>query len=438
MDSRTEFETATPQAELAERRLLAAILRDNNCAFEAMSRLQAGDFYLESRQKLFAFFCRLVEQGKPFDLSSVSESLMKARKLNSVGGMDGLIGISDALGVESSIPRYCDEILTASRHRKLIHLLGETLDKAQSSDADPDELIGQIQNFTIAVTRHSEQETVAQVAQSVMKQILDIHSGQKIAGGISTSLKGLDEITAGIKPGEYIVIAGRTGQGKSSLARQIVLNAAKSGNRPLFCTIEMTKENLVQCMAATESRVPFDLILDPRYMTQEQLEKVAQSVKQIQELPLEIDDMSGMELSELCARIRSRIIRGTDLVVVDYLQLIRVRGADSDYDRVTKASAALRELANVTKVPVIALSQLRRPTDEKEPAPSIYGLKESGNIENDAFQVWLIFRPKTNETGSWRYTGMDQIIVGKNRNGPCDTIPVVYEGPYLNFKMREK
>jgi replicative DNA helicase len=126
-----------------------------------------------------------------------------------------------------------------------------------------------------------------------MKQILDIHSGQKIAGGISTSLKGLDEITAGIKPGEYIVIAGRTGQGKSSLARQIVLNAAKSGNRPLFCTIEMTKENLVQCMAATESRVPFDLILDPRYMTREQLEKVAESVKQIQELPSTLTTQAG-------------------------------------------------------------------------------------------------------------------------------------------------
>jgi replicative DNA helicase len=438
MDIRHEVEYVTPQADLAEKRLLSAILHDNNCAHEAMGVIASQDFYLDTRQRLYGFFCGLIERGKPFDAQSVIEALQKASKLVSVGGLSAIFEITESLGMANSVQAYCQEILQASRHRKLIHVLNDSLANAMQETSDPDEVIADIQNATIEMTAKGEQETVSDVAQAVMTQILEIKAGNRIPGGIPTSLSGLDEITAGIKPGEYIVIAGRTGQGKSSLARQIALNASKIGHKPMFCTIEMTKFNLMQCMAATESRVPFDLIQDSRYMSQQQLEEVAQAIRRIQALPLEMADTSGLDIGELCARIRARIMRGVDLVFVDYLQLVRVRGANTDYERVTKSSAALRELANITKVPIVAISQLSRPKDEKEPPPTIYGLKESGNIENDAFQVWMIYRPREgNGDGRWHYTGLDQIIVGKNRNGPCDTIPVVYEGPFLNFKMRE-
>lgn len=437
MATRTENPTFTPQANLAEARLLSAILTDNNCAFEAMSLVRPEDFYLEPRRRMFSMFCKLAEQGKPFDHKSVYEALDKAKKLDSVGGWSGFDEISEALGLPRMVSEYATEIVNAAKHRSLIRVLSESLDKATCGEYGPDEIIANVQNFTLSSVRFSPQESVSEIAQRVMTHILDIRSGQRLPGGISTSLTGLDEITAGIKPAEYIIIAGRTGQGKSSLARQITLHAAKNGHRPLFCTIEMSRENLVQCMAASESQVPFELIQDPRFMTDAQLEKVAEAMKRIQELPFDIEDMAGVELSELCARIRARIVRGYDLIFVDFLQIIRVHGADGDYDRVTKASAALRELAAVTKVPVVALSQLRRPGDGKESIPTIYGLKESGNIENDAFQVWLIYRPKQNNgEGSEWYTKKDQIIVGKNRNGPCDSIPVEYEGPFLTFKMR--
>lgn len=438
MATRTENPTLTPQADVAELRLLSAILADNNCVFEAMALVRAEDFYLESRRRMFSLFCKLAEQGKPFDAKSTIEALDKAKKLESVGGFRAFNDVIDAMGLSRRVSDYATEIVNASRHRALIRMLAESLDKATSGEYQPDEIIANVQNFTLSSVRFTSQESVSEVAHRVMNHILDIRSGQRIPGGIGTSLTGLDETTAGIKPAEYIIIAGRTGQGKSSLARQITLHAAKNGHKPLFCTIEMSRENLVQCMAASEARVPFELIQDPRFMTDEQLEKVAEAVKRIQGLPFEIEDMAGVELSELCARIRARIVRGFDLVLVDYLQIVRVHGADGDYDRVTKASAALRELAAVTKVPVVALSQLRRPGDDKERVPTIYGLKESGNIENDAFQVWLIHRPKqSNGEGSEWYTKHDQIIVGKNRNGPCDTIPVEYEGPYLTFKMRQ-
>lgn len=426
------MDSTEPRADLWERRLLATVIHHNSWIHEARARLRATDFYSEGHQKLFSFLARLSEANKPFDFQTISESLVKSGKVDSIGGIQTLFGIQESPFDRGQFSRYCDEILSASRHRRLITLLQRKLNEATSEESDPNRIIGELQQETLSLIHSEIQESTAGTVARVVEKAREIRSGKRESGGISTSIPALDSLTSGLKPAEYIVAAGRTGDGKSSLSRQIASYAAKNGHTPLICSPEMTRENIVECLASSISEVPYDLVQHPQFMTNEQWANFSTACEFIGKLPLQVDDTSGVEVGELCSRIRARIMRGVDLVIIDYLQLIRVRGAESDYDRVTKASAAFRDLAKITRVPILALSQLRRTGKETTERPTIYELKESGNIENDAFQVWLIYRPRENG----KYTGKDEIIVGKNRNGPCDTIPVFCRAPIFRFEER--
>jgi replicative DNA helicase len=431
--------TALPTAEGSAESVLASMMVNNASGLTAMAILKEDDFFLERHRKLYRFFCTMIEKGKSFDQITVIDALMRRKKLAEVGGVEAVAGLTDNYPVHK-IETYCHQVLAASRQRQLINLANSTLSKAWEQGCEVDEIIGDVQNTMIAMTMRGEKSaTMEEVAQQVMADIMAKRDGSKKARGISTTFDDLDTATNGINPGDYVIIAGRTGQGKSSFARQIALQAAQDGEEVVYVTYEMTKENLMQCLISTESGVAFDLIRDPRFMTIQQLDEVAQSAARIRALPLEIDDCSGRDISELCARLRAHRMRGKKLAIVDQLQMIPDRSADSEYMKVTHCSAMLRDLAKQTLMPVVALSQLKRPPEESENSePTIYGLKQSGDIENDAFTVWLIYRPKEKDPidGKKRFTGMDKIIIGKNRNGPLDTVLCGFVGPQLKFVTR--
>jgi replicative DNA helicase len=198
----------------------------------------------------------------------------------------------------------------------------------------------------------------------------------------------------------------------------------------------------VQCFLATWAEINFSDTLDPQFLKMGEIEKLAVAASEFGALPIDIIDVAGIDLGELEAQCKWRIANGAGLILVDYLQLVRVRGMKERYDRVTAVSASLRDLPKMKPwlCPIIALSQLSRPEKGREnQEPTLYDLKESGNIENDAVQVWLIYRPQQRDEVTDRkvWTGVDWIIVGKNRFGPQGHVPVRYNGPHLKFVPRE-
>lgn len=432
------LEGGLPASPEAEKAILGAILLDNYALSQAHEfGLRSDEFSLDANRKLFSAFSRMQAKGKPIDIITAVEHIGK--HVTEIGGIAYLSSLTEGLPHRSSIKNYCQIVRAKATLRKLINACQIALADA-IEQKEPEHVVAALEASLISMANEgSDQKSTAEVARDVFTRIMRIRAGEVDPLGMQTGIASLDELTGGIHKGEYIVLAGRTGHGKSSLARQIAWAVAKTGKKVKYCSIEMTKENMIECLASPIARVNFEKIRNPRYMANVELERVAEAIRDIRESTLEIDDKAGMDVVELCARIRASIMQGAELIIVDYLQMVGVRGEKDKRVAVSLVSAALRDLAKTTGVPIVALSQLKRPEQGSENRePTLFDLKESGDIENDAFQVWLIYRPKqkSDDTGLWTFTGIDWLLVAKQRNGPVGSVGVVYRGPLLTFDAR--
>jgi replicative DNA helicase len=426
---------------VAEKSVLGSILLQPELLSEAQAILKAEDFSLDSHRRIFRGMAWLGDHGKPLDLVTLSDFLSKHKQLATIGGSEYLSGLLDGVPDRISVAHHAEIVLEKCKLRALVHTSISVQQKVTEGIASANEIIGEVEDVLIRVLKRggSKQESIFETGSKIVQRLWMARKEMRPCLGFSSSLPDLDELTGGVRDHEYVIIAARTGHGKSSLASQMAVANAQTGKKVGVYSFEMTKENLVERMASTISGVDFNLIRDPRYMPASDMERVAEAIKAISELPIRIDDSAGLDITELTARIRSNIMQGEELCIVDYLQLVHCKAYKETYDRVTAVSAALRDLAKITGVPVVALAQLRRPEQGRENRePTIYDLKESGNIENDAFQIWLIYRPQErDERDNWNWSGKDKIIVGKNRNGPLGNVMTVYDGRNVTFRPRQ-
>jgi replicative DNA helicase len=210
------------------------------------------------------------------------------------------------------------------------------------------------------------------------------------------------------------------------------LNALE-GTRVHVFTPEVTAEQFFSMLLPLASNIPFYKVRRPKMLNPAELQEVLAATDRILQLPMTIDDTSGIEIGELVAKAKMHISRGAQLVIVDYLQLVNARNAKTERERVNAVSGGLRDLAKQTRVPVIALSQLSRPGERNvNERPTLYHLKESGNLEQDAYSVLLLYRPQ-NDQG---FTGDDEVIVGKQRFGDTATVNVKFNKARVTFEAR--
>lgn len=436
MPSEKTLERIMPQSLEAERVILGAIMLDPKLVNEAAECVRPEDLYLDAHRRIYQAMLDLNAANKPVDIIHLADVLTRKRELESIGGVAYVASLIDGVPHQESLQSWNEIVLESARARFLISMSNRTISKLLDL-ADTTEIVAEVEADIIKVLSRGrrEAESNMEVAQRIFRNLMGIRDGKRRAMGLSTGIEDIDELTTGYKRGEYHILAGRTGQGKSSLKLQSMLVNAKQGHKVLDCTLEMSHENQVERLIAMESRVDYSDIRDPRWLNEIEMEKIAAAGKFIGELPILIDDVSGIESSELCARIKMHIMKSkVELVFVDYLQNVRCRRYDKAYDRVTAASGDLRDLAKTTGIPVVALSQLSRAEKGNEnKRPQISDLKESGNIENDAFSVGMIYRPK-HQGGGWN--GEDEYIIGKQRNGPTGYAAVQFNGPTLTFRKR--
>jgi len=426
------LEHTAPQNSDLERTVLGLIILDNR-HFQNAAALQPEDFSDYSNRMIFRRMGDLVSQNQPIDLATLADELQARRELDSVGGVEWLARLIDGVPDQPNIEHYIKRLKGHSNRRKLI--AAAELVITQANDGCPlSDISAKFTQSTLAI-ESGTQQTIS-TPSDFMPEVLRELEQQSLAGGLvglSTGIDSLDTLTGGLRAGELTVVGALAGVGKTALATQMLAANASAGIPCGFFSVEMSRWDVGKRFLPALTKLTSRKIRHPNLIAKDEWGELAAGAAQAGGWPLWVDDSGSLTLSDLLARARLFISRmGVKLLVVDYLQLIRAEGRDLR-ERVGAIADALRQLAKAERIPIVLLSQLRRPQNVNDP-PTMSELKESSDIEYHAFVVLLIHSPLAPDGSP---TGQDVIIIGKNRNGLRGPIPVLFDSRTLRFYPRE-
>lgn len=446
--------TATlPNSVEAEQNVLCCIMRNQDIQLEIIAQLDESDFYQQNHAIIFAAMQQIsvqshkvgdADQIDTVNFATVIDCLRRNGKLSQVGDIDYIMRLNDLLPGTSNYDEYVAIVKRCSTMRKLIDICGKVTQKAYSS-ASAEEAITYAEESIFQLSQGGSNGGLVNLAQDVARTMLKINErfvNPDAFKGIQTGFRQFDYMTNGLHPGELIVLAARPGVGKSALAMNIVENVAKQGHTVAVFSLEMSNEQLLERMLSAMSTVPLQFIKNGHLPAGEQdLAKLRRAQEVIcSNMNLYGNDYPNVKPSEIssqCRRLKAQ--HGLDLVVIDYIQLMS-GGTDPKQGRQAEVAAitrALKLMAKELKVPVIALSQLKRDVDARNAQkgkeggsgePVLSDLRESGAIEQDADIVLFIHKEK-DENGSVKHS----LIVAKHRNGETGNIPLVWLGKYVRF-----
>jgi replicative DNA helicase len=422
-----------PASTEAERSILGAIIMDNRAFNEAAECLQPGDFSLDSHRRIYARMMDLSESARPIDLVMLVEELDRHRETETVGGAEYVASLVSGLPDRPSIAHYVRIAKEKAQLRGLISAAQVTIARALDSERATEIAGGLLQ--TILDIEAQAQTNHALTGRDFMPEVLRELEQQANLGsliGLPTGLDSLDLVTGGLRKGELIVIGAQPGAGKTALACQMIAANANDGNPVGVFSLEMSRWDLGKRFLSTVTSISASKIRHPGHIKKEEWTALAAGAAEVAEWPVWFDDSGTISIPELLARARLFITRmKAKLIVVDYLQLVRADAREMR-ERVGKVADALRQLAKAERIPVVLLSQLRRPKDVND-APTIIDLKESGDIEAHAHVVLLLHVPNA---ADGKPIGTDTIIVAKNRNGSKGPVPVTFSPQKLRFYPR--
>ncbi len=436
------LEKLPPQNLDAEQSVLGAVLLDNHALNRALELLSPDDFYKEAHRRIFQAILDLYERNEAIDLVTLTETLRRRNDLEGVGGSAYLTELVNVVPTAANISYHAKIVHEKSLLRQLIRTTTDIATRGYESTERIEELLDYAEQRIFGISDAKMKPTFHHVRE-VVKQSFELierrYEQKESVTGVPTSFTALDNLTAGLHPGDLIIIAGRPGMGKTALALNIAVHAAVEKHLPAaIFSLEMAREQLVIRMLCAEARVDAHK-LRSGYLGAADWPKLTAAAGRIADAPIFIDDTAALSVLELRAKAR-RLKRdqGLELVVVDYLQLMRGRGdADTREQEISEISRSLKALAKEMRVPVIALSQLSRAVESRtERRPQLSDLRESGAIEQDADLVMFVYREEVyRQTEENR--NMAKIIVSKQRNGPTGDVDLVFLKEYTRFMPHE-
>ena len=424
-----------------ERAVLSALLHDNTAIHAVLNEVKPEDFYHPAHQQLYRSMIALQDANEPVDLHTLANTLNEQKLLDAVGGAVYLAELFDYAATAANVETHARIVRDKSVKRGLISVAtdivqmgfdetdeaGRMLDQAESRIFD----IGRSRGRQTFASLHGEMEEAIDYVEMLMDR-----SGELT--GVPTGFKDLDEKTGGLQTGELVVIAARPSMGKTALALNIARNAAVDhGRKVAVFSLEMTKRALALRLLSSEARV--DLSSFRRgFGSSSYHQKLVQKAGVLADAEIWIDDSGTITILEIKAKCRRLAAeRGLDLVMVDYLQLAHADRPQSRKDlEIAQISHGLKALSKELDIPVVALSQLNRGPEQRDPdkrRPNMGDLRESGALEQDADVIAFIYRDEVyNPTEENR--GLAELIIAKQRNGPTGTVRLSFEARYANFR----
>ncbi len=441
-------ERIPPQNIEAEQSVLGAMLIDKEAIAGVTEILSDGDFYREAHRVIFRAMLELYNKNEAVDLITVTEILKRDNKLDDVGGLAYVTSLANAVPTAANVKYHARIVEDKSILRQLVRASTEIAAMGYDPDDDVRVLIDTAESRILEISNRNKRGDFTPVSEVLMTTVQDIDRLLNNKGGLTglpTGFKDLDDLTAGLHPSDFIILAARPSMGKTALALNIVQNVAlrahkKMGGAPrcvAFFSLEMSKEQLVTRMLCAEAGID-----SQRLRIGEMLENDWSALwsvcDEMSKAQIYIDDTPGITAMEMRGRARRlKAEHGLDLIVVDYLQLMQGSGrrnfASDRQQEVSEISRSLKALARELDVPVIALSQLSRSVESRQvKRPMLSDLRESGSLEQDADIVAFLYREDyyNPETENKNIT---ELIIAKHRNGPVDTINLFFHKQFTKF-----
>jgi replicative DNA helicase len=430
-----------PQNIEAEQSVLGGILIENDAMNKVMEILTLDDFYREGHRKILDALINLSERDEPADLITLTNELRKNGQLDFIGGASYLASLIDSVPTAANIEYYARIVKEKAILRKLIQTSTEIITQSYQDRGDVEGFLDEAERAIFEISERRVRPSfysIRDIVKESFKTLERLFEKKELVTGVPSGFKELDRLTAGFHSSDLIIVAGRPSMGKTAFCLNLTQYAAIEKRIPVaIFSLEMSKEQLVIRMLCSEAQVE-GTRLRTGFLTESDWPKLTLAAGNLSDAPVFIDDTAAATVLELRAKARRlKAEHGLGMVIIDYLQLMKGRArVESRQQEISEISRSLKALAKELNIPVIAVSQLSRKTEERTGnKPQLSDLRESGAIEQDADLILFIYRDEIyNRSEDNPNKGIAEVIIGKQRNGPIGTIKLTFLDKFTAFK----
>lgn len=440
-------EKLPPQALDAEMAVLGSMLIEAEALEKAMDILRPEHFYKTAHKQIFSAMVDLATRGQAVDLITVTEELKRTGLLTQVGAERYLSELMDKVSTAAHVEHYASIVRQTALVRELINVSTATIEKCYNQEEEPYALVDEAQAQLFALSQKREMKgfySSKVLAEEVSEQLEQLIRDKNPIKGVPTGFTEFDIKTGGLRKSDLIILAARPSQGKTAMALNIAYHAAVNAKVPVaIFSLEMGRHSIYQRMVCSAAQAELHLV-NKGMFKKERWKDLATEIEKLGQASLYIDDTPALSITDI--RVRARRLatelnkqgKELGLIIIDYMQLIRgaSKKVESRQQEVSEISRMLKELARNLQVPVMALSQLNRRTEDRsrtDNRPQLSDLRESGSIEQDADVVALIHRESYYKRDDESLKRQANLILAKQRNGPVGTIDLQWISEYTLF-----
>ena len=431
---------ALPNSVEAEVSVLGAMLQDSGAVLRAAEQLTPEDFYQPEHREIFLVMAEMNRQHMAIDLTTVQAEMSRKGTLAGVGGVQYLMKVINDVPTTKNVESYIKIVLEASTLRKLIAACQAITRECYARNKEVPEILTDAEKaiFDIVMNRQEGDtlKSLDKVLETTYAYIEELARNKGQIAGVPTGFIDLDNMTTGLHPGELIIVGARPAMGKTSFAMNIAEYAAVNKNKTVAVfTLEMPREQIALRMLCSDARVDMQRVRKGTLQDDDWI-KLAQSLGPLSAAPMYIDDSAGLSPTQLRSRCRRLMMEqgGLDLVVVDYLGLMRADGkVESRQLEVSEISRRLKQIALELKIPIIACAQLSRANKERTDKRLLLSdLRDSGSIEQDADVVMFLHREEYYNKDT-EDKNIGEVIISKQRSGPLGTVKLAWLSEFTTF-----
>ena len=435
-----------PQALNLEEAVLGAMLLEKDAPVRVLDVLIAEVFYHDSHQLIFGAIKRLFDEGEPVDLLTVTEDLRKAGELEAAGGAYYITQLTNAVASSANLEFHAKILLQKYIQRELIRVAGHIGKDAFEDTADAFELLDDAEKKIYAIkndTIKKNYDSIDDLIHKAIKQVEAMKDQGTGLTGVPSGFTSIDRVTNGWQRSDLVILAGRPGMGKTAFVLGIARNAAVDHKKPVaIFSLEMSSLQLVTRLISGETELPGEKFRSGKLADYE-WEQLNARVQNLSDAKIFIDDTPQLSIFDLRAKARRlKSNKGIELLIIDYLQLMRGDDGGKNGNReqeISYISRSLKSLAKELDIPVIALAQLSRAVEQRtDKIPILSDLRESGSIEQDADMVGFLYRADyygfTTDADGHDVTGMADFIIAKHRHGSTGKCRIRFRKEFAKFE----
>lgn len=427
-----------PQNVEAEQAVLGAMLLSHDAVIVAMEKLQSQDFYRDVHRIIFEAMEHLHRENKEIDVITLPDELKRMKKLDDVGGLEYVLNLPNLVGSAANIEYYANIVAEKALARNLISTCTELTTEAYDGQKETEALLDDAERRILQLSdtkNRGDFASVGAVVEVTLDKITKLYENKAGLTGLPTGFRDLDRMTSGLQPSDLILVAARPSMGKTAFTLNIAQNVGVRQHKTVaFFSLEMSQEQLVQRLLCQIAHIDSQKLRTGQLNSDEEWTRLTDACDKLYESPIYIDDTPGISVAEMRSKARRlKSEHGLDLIIVDYLQLMQGRNAESRQQEISEISRSLKALARELKVPLIALSQLSRSVESRQDKrPMLSDLRESGALEQDADIVSFLYREDyyDKETENQHIT---EVILAKHRNGPVGSVNLYFKNEFTLF-----